>query len=821
MKRLVTGCFLLLTLSVYAQKKTVNPPTKTTISEPERNQPFDDNWLFIRDSVTGAEQPDYNDSEWKPIDLPHDWSVEDLPDQIRNSISGPFSKASIGATATGFTVGGTGWYRKAFILSAASQNKKVTIHFDGIYMNADVWLNGHHLGNHPYGYTPFYYYLTPYLKPAGEKNTIAVRVRNEGKNTRWYSGSGIYRHVWLTVTEPLHIAPNGIYITTPGAKENNASVQIKTTVNNEHNTATAITIHTTLITPNGKVAGTTQSAVTIAADNVKEFTQNISLAHPALWSVETPHLYTAVTEIKVGNKIIDKIETPFGIRSIQVDAKTGFTLNGKKILLRGGCIHHDNGPLGAAAIDRAEERKIEILKKNGFNAIRTSHNPPSSALLAACDRLGMLVIDEAFDMWERPKNPQDYHLYFDEWWQKDLDAMILRDRNHPSVVFWSIGNEINERADSSGLAIAKRLIDGVKRLDTTRPVTEAICSFWEPENRGKNWSATASAFALLDVGGYNYQWREYEPDHQKYPQRIMMGTESIAKEALENWNRVEKHPYVIGDFVWTAFDYMGEAAIGHTILNNRKDSFTLGWPWYNAWCGDIDITGYKKPQSYYRDVVWRQSKIEMAVHRPMPDSLKEIVSYWGWPDEVQSWTWPGSESRPLEVRVFSRAPMVRLLLNGKTVGEQKMGDSSITAVFEVLYQPGLLKAVNIEGGKETDAVVLKTTGAPHHIRLTADRSAIKASRNDLAYIAVEVVDDQNNVVPTAHIPIHFTVTGAGELAAVGNADPTDLSSFHQLERTTFRGRCIAIIRPKKQAGTIVLQATAKDLKPARIVVTSK
>lgn len=786
----------------------------------KRDIPFDTNWLFLKDSLDGAEAPDYNDKKWQQVELPHDWSIYDLPNSIPDSISGPFTKGSIGNFATGYTVGGTGWYRKHFITETSMQNKIVTLQFDGVYMNADVWLNGQHLSNHPYGYTPFYFDITKFLNSAGQQNVIAVRVRNEGKNSRWYSGSGIYRHVWLTETSPVHIAQWGTYVTTPEVSADKATIQIKYLINNGQNFKGKIEVSTTIISPEDKTVTHEQHVVTLNENDSAYDTQAFSLIKPELWSLEKPRLYKAITTIHEGNKVIDKVETVFGIRDIHIDAENGFTLNGKKIKLKGGCIHHDNGALGAASIDRAVERKIEILKANGFNAIRLSHNPQSKELYDACDRLGMLVIDEAFDAWNVPKNPDDYNLYFNEWWKKDLDAMILRDRNHPSIVIWSIGNEIPERVTPEGLNTEKELVNEVHQLDPTRAVTEAFPFFFEEMNKGKTWESTMPGFAMLGVGGYNYQWRLYESDHQKFPERIMMGTESVAKEALENWSMVEKHPYVIGDFVWTAVDYMGEASIGYSALTDgtKKYGFSIGWPYYDSWCGDIDIIGNKKPQSYYRDVVWRRKPIAMMVHAPIPEGFKEIVSYWGWPDEWPHWTWPDSENKPLQVHVYSRAPMVRIYLNGKRIGEQKIMDSSITATFKVPYQKGILKAVNVINGKETDAIMFKTAGSPKKLKLIADRSNIKATRNDLSYITVQVLDENNEIVPTADIPVSFSMNGEGEIAALGNANPTDLSGFHNKKKNTFHGTCVAIVRPNGKKGTIKLKATADGLQSSQIEI---
>ncbi|MBN1185195.1 MAG: DUF4982 domain-containing protein [Bacteroidales bacterium] len=802
----------LIRIDVYAQDKIPK------ISE-SRNLPFDTDWLFINDSVKNAQEPEFDDVGWQKVELPHDWSIHDLPNQTEGLIVGPFNKRSPGFTQTGFTVGGTGWYRKKFKTDDALKNKQVIIHFDGVYMNSDVWLNGYHLGNHPHGYTPFYYDLTPYLMPVGQGNVLVVQVKNEGRNSRWYSGSGIYRHVWLTVTEPIYVAPWGICITTPEVSDKKATVNIKSTITKKQSTPNNISLITTIISPEGKMVGQSKTELNLDKKEIIPVEQNITVTNPLLWSIDSPFLYKTITEIKAGNKVIDKIENLFGIRTIKIDAKNGLTINGEKVLLKGGCIHHDNGPLGAAAIDRAEERKIEILKENGFNAVRISHNPPSIQLLDACDRLGMLVIDEAFDMWEQPKTPNDYHLYFKDWWQRDLQAMILRDRNHPSVIIWSIGNEIQERVDTSGLRITRRLKDEVYRIDPTRPVTAAFCEYWEPNNKNKQWSETSLAFELLDIAGYNYLWRLYKEDHQKFPNRIIMGTETLPAEALENFDIAEKHPFVIGDFVWTAMDYLGEASVGRAYYDKRQSNRPImGWPWFNAWCGDIDLIGQKKPQSYYRDVVWRNLPITMAVHEPIPEGMVENLSRWGWPQEWQSWTWPGTEGTSLIVRVFSRAPMVRLILNGKMVGQQAIADTSITAVFDVPYQPGTLKAVNVENGKETAAFELKTAGIPHAIKLIADRSNIEADRNDLSYITVEIIDKDNQLVPNVEIPISFSIEGVGEIASVGNASPKDVASFHKNERNTFNGRCLVIVRPKGNAGVIKLTATSKGLIMAQILI---
>lgn len=817
---------------------------KAQNNEGNRTRPFDTDWRFLKDSAIGADAPAYDDSKWRTVMLPHDWSIEDLPNQIPDTIVGPFSRNSVGKAATGFAVGGTGWYRKKFVSEKNFQNHLVTILFDGVYMNSDAWLNGHHLGNHPYGYTPFYYDLTPYLNPADQQNILAVRVRNEGKNSRWYSGSGIYRHVWLTVTEPEHVTMWGVYITTPEVSTSNATVQIKTAINNEQS-ANKISIITTIISPGGKAVSRTEKALQLQAKGVSCDSQTVKLSHPVLWSLESPNLYKAVTEIKSGNKIVDRVETTFGIRSVRFDAEKGFLLNGNRVVLRGGCIHADNGPLGAATIDRAEERKIELLKKAGYNAIRLSHNPPSQQLLDACDRLGMLVIDEAFDMWALAKNPQDYHSYFKDWWQKDLDAMILRDRNHPSIIMWSIGNEIYEAPDSTGYDIAKKLSDEVRRLDPTRAVTSAIV--YLPGYTKKPWKDYEPYLSNLDVDGYNYflesqskffvrdsiTAHRFETEHAKHPAKTFIVTEYTPGSALENYENSLKNPYLLGSFKWTAMDYIGEAGIGkpQQVPASRKLPtgiirmglfYKPSWPVFNAYCGDLDLIGNKKAASYYQDVVWKKSPIEMLAHRPIPENLQEVVAPWGFPDELKSWTFPGQEGKKIKVNVYTRSKEVKLELNGKVIAEQTIPDSSVTASFEIEYEPGTLIAKSYDNGKETGSSSLATAGNPLGIRLIADRNTIKADPNDLSYVSVEVIDEKGNVVPYVDdVEITYNLTGNATIAGVGNGSFDDASSFQQNHKKVYEGRGLVIIRPKGKAGKIILTAEANELKAAQIIITTK
>jgi beta-galactosidase len=795
--------------------------------ESRHSQPFNDDWCFHRGDALDAEAPGLDDSAWRRLDVPHDWSIEDGTGATNEGEGtewststsptrvGPFDiNASEGQGATGWTVGGVGWYRKTFLKPALKPNGKAELRFEGVYMNCDVWLNGTLLGNHPYGYTEFAYDITSALKDG--KNALAVRVNNAGRNSRWYSGSGIFRKVWLSTVGELRIPAHGVYVMMPEVSKDSATLNVEVTVENGSTTEKQANVYVRLIDGNDSVAVETQAPISVPAKDGANITCELNMANPRLWSPADPHLYRVEVTIETDRQIVHLTRFHIGVRKVEIDAAQGLRVNGESIKLRGGCVHHDNGPQGSACIPRAEERRVEILKANGYNAIRTSHNPTSPDFLDACDRLGMLVIDEAFDCWEgEGKNPQDYHLYFKDWWQRDLESMVLRDRNHPCVVLWSIGNEIPERAEPSGVEIGKALAALVHKLDPSRKVTAAIpAPFDHPK---QTWQDMQPAFTYLDVGGYNYQWAQYASDHAKYPERVMVGTESFPNQAFENWQAVESNSWVIGDFVWTAIDYLGESGIGHASIHNGPEaySFSEPYPWFNSYCGDIDLIGNKKPQSYFRDVVWRRSPIEIAVQRPVPNGFKESVSMWGWSDELRSWTWPGLEGVPLMVRVYSRADQVKLLLNGKEVGSKNLTkDDALKAEFMVPYGPGELKAVAYQNGSEIGSVSLTTTGDAHKLILTPDRPKMKASRDDLSYIMVSVVDEQGRLVPDAVVPVSFTISGAGEIAAVGNANPKDVASFSQPHRKTFHGTCLVVVRPTGKPGQIELRADSPRLEGA-------
>jgi beta-galactosidase len=792
-------------------------------SLPRRVLLFNDDWKFHRGDIPGADAVAFDDSGWRELDLPHDWSIEDLPpspaetqraewiDGLEPLQRGPFSLyESEGQTATGWTVGGIGWYRKSFMKPVLPPSGRAEVRFEGIYMNSDVWVNGVHLGHHPYGYTELTYDLTPHLKDG--PNVLAVRVDNTGRNSRWYAGSGIYRKVWLTVAGHLRIASHGVYVTMPEVTAAAAVVRFVIAVQNGGARQEHARARIQLLNTDDSVVAEDHVALMLPAGADANVTCTLHLRNPHLWSPESPYLYQANIALEAQGGAADMATLRVGIRKIEIDAAQGLRINGQSVKLRGGCLHNDNGLLGSVCIPRAEERRVEILRANGYNAIRTSHNPPSPELLDACDRLGMLVIDEAFDGWEQEKNPQDYHLYFRDWWKRDLETMIVRDRNHPSVVLWSIGNEVKERAEPSGLEIGKALVAFVHELDPTRKVTAAVCGPYDHPKQ--TWQDMQPAFTYLDVGGYNYLWKEYANDHAKYPARIMVGTESYANEAFQNWNAIEHCPWVIGDFVWTSMDYIGETGVGRSSIRNGPghSGGLATYPWFDSYCGDFDLTGRKKSPSYFRDVVWRRSKIEMAVQRPVPEGWTEYPSPWGWSDELRSWSWPGHEGKPLTVRVYTRAERVDLMLNGKQVATKNLLPAdALKAEFTIPYAAGEMKATAYEGGTEIANIAFTTTGEPYKLIMTADRPRLQASRDDLSYVMLTVTDKQGRVVPDPIVPVNFTLTGAGEIAGIGNGNPKQVMSFRQPRHMTFLGACTVVVRPLGRPGQIELTASSPGL----------
>ncbi len=721
--------------------------------------------------------------------------------------SGPFDSGAVGGASQGYTVGGVAWYRKTFQLPATLEGRKVSITFDGVYMNAQFWLNGHLLGTHPYGYTSFSFDLTPFVS-FGKSNYLAVRVDSSGMNSRWYSGSGIYRHVWLTTTQPVHIGKWGVYVTTPQVEAGQATVRVRTTVDIESVGDQVFILKSDIVDAKGETVATATASGDGHGQTAPDVDQQLEVSRPKLWSPDTPTLYHLVSKVMVGDKVVDQTQTPFGIRSISFDAVKGFLLNGQPLELRGGCVHHDNGPLGSCTFDRAEERRVELLKAAGFNAIRTSHNPPSPAFLDACDRHGMLVMDEAFDCWKDGKNSDDYHLFFTDWWKRDIDSMVHRDRNHPSVILWSIGNEIPEQTRPEGAERAKMLADEVRSQDPTRPVTEAT----NPDH-----DLLDPLLEHLDVVGYNYQAGRFAADEAKHPGRVFIQTESFPGACLESWQIVEKNPFVVGDFVWTALDYIGEAGIGRDIYPGDNGDYAGAYPCNISGCGDLDLMGLRKPQSYYRGIVWGIGpKVAAFVDAVAAGEPGYKISGWGWPDDRASWTWPGSEGKERKVRVYANTPRVRLRLNGRDLGvKETTPANSDTATYAVPYEPGTLIAEGLDAqGRTVDRWTLTTTDPASRIRLTPDRRVIASDGEDLCYVSVELLDKHGRLDPNGAGLVHFTLTGPGQIIGVANGDPDSVESYQASQRHAFRGRCLVVTRSSTQAGKIQLTAESAGLKSA-------
>jgi beta-galactosidase len=770
----------------------------------ERKQLFDYDWKFFLGDVSDAKANYFNDESWRKLDLPHDWSIE-----------GKIHPKNPTGGGGGFFPAGIGWYRKTFQAPDAWKAKKTAIYFEGVYLNSEVFVNGKSLGVYPYGYSSFSYDLTPYLN-FGKENVIAVRVDNSQQvNSRWYSGSGIYRHVWMMVTDPVHVAHWGVGITTPVVSAKKATVQVKTLVKNETTTPQSIVVKTILWNKSSKSTGNGQVQIELPANSEKEITQTIQVSKPMLWTPETPYLYQALIQVLKDKKVLDDTKTAFGIRSIKFTAENGFQLNGKTVKINGGCVHHDNGCLGAAAFDRAEERKIELLKAGGFNAVRTSHNPPSEAFLNACDRLGLLVMDESFDCWKVGKNNNDYSKYFNQWWQRDLETMILRDRNHPSIIMWSIGNEIPERGDHSAIETAKMLANAIKKIDTYRPITSAIVS------NGKDWSKFDTLMAVHDVAGYNYNLHTAPDDHKRVPSRIIVQTESYPKDAFNNWKLVQENNFVIGDYVWTAMDYLGESGIGRWYYSGDvpgehwENNF---FPWHGAYCGDIDLIGWRKPISHYRSMLYNNNeKLYMTVREPEPEPLEIKTTLWSVYPTWESWTWPGFEGKTVQVEVYSKYPKVRLYQNNKLIGEQATTrEQQFKATFPVSYSAGVVKAVGVENDKEMESTTLQTSGDAAKIKLTADRKEILANGQDLSYITIEITDKDGVFQPNATNRLHFKIDGPGVIAGVDNADMKDTDPYVGNTRKAWKGRALVVIKSTHGAGGVKLTVTSPGLTEAAL-----
>lgn len=781
----------------------------------------DTGWEFVAGDQPLISAPK-GQQGWKEVVLPHDWSISGKPEAHQ-----PMGNDG------GYFPAGIGWYRNLFKAPSSWKGRHLHLYFEGVYMNAEVFLNGQSVGRHPYGYTSFLLDLTPYLK-LGATNELVVKVDNsQQKNSRWYSGSGIYRPVWLRVAHPVHLTHWGLALTTKRLTSKEATVGVEASLINQSEQERHVQLSINLYNPEGRKVATKNVQVALSASETVLINEQLTVNKPARWSPDVPHLYEAVVTIKEGKTLLDHRREVFGLRELTYSVTNGLLLNGQPLILNGGCVHHDNGLLGAAAYDKAEERKVLLLKKAGFNAVRTSHNPPSEAFLDACDRLGLLVMDEAFDGWRTAKTPFDYALQFDEWAIKDVTTMVLRDRNHPSIFCWSIGNEIIERKDPEAVRTARMLTAAVKAIDPTRPVTSAMTT-WDSE-----WERYDTLFAVHDIGGYNYQLHRAVNDHKRVPSRLIIQTESYPNDAFANWALVSNKAYILGDFVWTAMDYLGESGIGRYVYPGEKPGEHWSgdfYPWHGAYCGDIDLIGWRKPISHYRSLLYNPSEpLYMAVKEPNPASGRITLTSWAvWPT-WESWTWPGFEGQSLEVEVYSRHQAVRLYLNDQLVGERPTTlQEAYKATFVLPYQPGRLKAVGVDQGKEVNETTLETAGKTARIRLAADNTALmakqmglkagntqhKADGQDLVFVTVELTDAKGVIDPTANHLLSFDIEGEGTLLAVGNADLTDTSPYVGTTCKAWKGRALVVLRTTRKAGDIRLTVQGEGLDGAVLHVKS-
>ena len=775
------------------------------------------------------------EGEVQKVNLPHDFTIKNNAD-----------KDCPNAESSGYFTGNTGCYKKSFEVPEEWNGGKAYLEIDGAYMNTEISVNGNSVSVRPNGYSPYNVEITDYLE-YGKTNSFQIVTDNSSeKNSRWYSGSGIYRHVNILVGDKIYIAPWGVFAKTVNVIDKVATLMVEVTIENKKAKKQNVRVDINVNSEEETCVAFGDTTVTIPAFTSEKVRVKLFVKDANLWDIDNPYLYKIVSRIKKADKIIDSEEITFGIRTISMDAVHGFRLNSKEVKLKGGCVHHDNGLLGAAAFDDAEYRKMKLHKDNGYNAIRCAHNPPSKGLLDACDKLGLLVMNESFDTWRIGKCPHDYHLNFDEWWERDTTAMVMRDRNHPSIIMWSIGNEIPERSGiSEGAIWSKRQADLVRSIDDSRFVISGVCGIFPPQEEiGKIFAAKAKELgenteaqkegavqdfmdndyvkenflsvtedycAPLDVVGYNYLDFLYEKTGEVMPNRVICGTESFPLNIAQVWELVERFPYVIGDFTWTSFDYIGEAGIGKVFYSDepvkemRMISHMSEFPWRTANCADFDICGFGKPQLYYRRIVWGSGETYIAVRNPEIFGKFEELSSWGWPDVSHSWNWNEYEGKSVAVDIYSMAEEVELFINGISKGKKTVTkESGYRTRFETIYEKGEVKAISYIAGQKISDDCIKTVGAPKKIRVTPETSKINADGQSLCYVKIEIVDEKDNYIPNVEVEILAKVEGDGVLEGFGSGNPKTADNYASGICSTYEGRAIAIIRSGKNKGEVTL-----------------
>jgi beta-galactosidase len=762
--------------------------------------PLDAGWKFALGDFDGAFQADFGDGAWRSLDVPHDWSVE-----------GAFDRLNPAGGAGAFLPSGVGWYRKHFTLPADLAGRRVFVEFDGVQANSDVWINDAHLGRRPFGYVGFRYELTGRLKlGAGPGNVLAVRVNDADQPaSRWYSGAGIYRHVRLLVVDPVHIEQGGLFVSTPQAAADQAVVRVQTSVLNESGAPREVTVQVELFDAQGASVGRAESAPqTIGARQTADFPQDLTVAHPRRWDLDDPALYTAVARVRAAGATLDDERTTFGIRDAHFEAATGFWLNGRNLKIKGVCLHADGSAFGTAVPLDVWERRLRILKGLGANAIRTAHNPPDPGFLDLCDRMGFLVMDEMFDCWTVAKNIADYHLFFEDWSKLDTRDTVRRDRNHPSIILYSAGNEIH---DTPNAALSKRILAGLVAVfhanDPTRPVTQALL---RPNATHDYDDGLAD---LLDVIGTNYRDNELVAAHEARPSRKIIGTENHFDR--EAWLAVRDHPAYSGQFLWAGIDYLGESPI---------------WPLVSSASGLLDRTGAPHPVALERQSWWSERPVVHLVRRIRPPAPRVTdpgyntpvaMNYRLRPPELfADWTPANAGPHEETVEVYSNAEQVELFLNGLSLGAKPLPADASPRVWRVAYAPGTLRAVASNHGQAAAADELRTAGAPARIVLASDHAALAPAFDAVATVTVEVVDANGVLVPTAADLIRFQIAGPGVIAAVDSADHTNHEPFQAAQRTAFQGRCVALVKASAPAGQITLSASAPGLTGASVAIAA-
>jgi len=772
---------------------------QVTISPMQRARiiiPFDASWRFLKADATGAQEAAFDDSTWRVVNVPHDWSIE-----------GPFDPNAATGGPGGFLPTGVGWYRRHFTLADYGAQAREFIEFDGVMANSDVWINGYHLGKRPYGYVSFRYELTGHLEMGGKPNVLVVRADNSGQPaSRFYVGAGIYRHVRLIVTAPVHLDEYGVFVTTPQISAGSATVNVQSTVVNQANASEHVTVQTTILSPDGRVVGGSENAVTVSASNSATVQQQFSVPHPALWNLESPNLYRALVTVRSGAKPIDDEVVNFGIREFHFDPDTGFWLNGRNFKIKGVCLHAEGGAVGAAVPLAVWERRLKALKEIGVNAIRTAHNPVAPEFLDLCDRMGFLVMDEMFDCWTVGKNDYDYHLYFKDWHITDTADTVRRDRNHPSIILYSAGNEIHDTPDADlAKGILKGLVDTFHQYDPTRPVTQAL---FRP-NRSHDY--TDGLADMLDVVGQNYREREILAAHEQKPSRKIIGTENQHDRAY--WLALRDNPAYAGQFLWTGVDYLGESK---------------AWPRIGTGAGLLDRTGTPRPLAYQRESWWSDKPMVRIARRVAPEIPADLDPGYGEPKPnapdkhmqrtFADWTPAQPAKEGEDVEVYSNCQTVELFLNGKSLGSQPLPPDASPRTWMVPFQPGTLRAEGRNGGAVAAAYELITAGKAEKIALSTDPGSLGTSFDDVTFVKASITDANGVEVPGANDMVSFTVTGPGVIAAVDNGDNSSTEPFQASQRHAFHGHCFAILRATAATGPITLTATAPGRAPATISI---